>query len=149
MSTWPNSLSAFAAIASTWSFRAMSAMTASAFTPSARASRTTESASASFERALTTTWAPSAASFNTVARPMLRPEPVTRAIFPSSLPMSHLHDDVREVEGIRTPWQRQTGPFGRLSPEQREIDHVQPAEHAVDDCPQDRVVGRIGYRDRQ
>src|SRR5271163_2995662 len=63
-------------------------MTASALTPRARASRTTASASAWFERALTTTSAPSPASFNTVARPILRPEPVTRATFPSSLPIS-------------------------------------------------------------
>jgi hypothetical protein len=32
--------------------------------------------------------APSPASFNAVARPILRPEPVTRATFPSSLPIS-------------------------------------------------------------
>src|SRR5437868_3600975 len=63
-------------------------MTASALTPRSRASRATSSASAWLERALTTTCAPSPASFNTVARPILRPEPVTRATFPSSLPIS-------------------------------------------------------------
>src|SRR6202043_1236670 len=63
-------------------------MTASALTPRSSASRTTALASCSFARALTTTLAPSPASFNTVARPILRPEPVTRATFPSSLPIS-------------------------------------------------------------
>src|SRR5205085_494152 len=55
--------------------------------------------SCSFERALTTTCAPSPASFNTVARPMLRPEPVTSATLPSSLPIRPSHDPVRQVEG--------------------------------------------------
>jgi hypothetical protein len=36
---------------------------------------------------LTTTCAPSPASLSTVARPILRPDPVTSATFPSSLPM--------------------------------------------------------------
>jgi len=41
---------------------------------------------------------------------MLRPEPVTRAIFPSSLLTTPLHDNVGRVGGIRTRLQ----PAGRL-----------------------------------
>src|SRR5215831_7742269 len=59
-----------------------------ALTPSPRASRATASASAWLLRELTTTCAPSPASFKTVARPMFRPDPVTSATLPSSLPMS-------------------------------------------------------------
>src|SRR5206468_1564420 len=33
------------------------------------------------------------------------------------------------------------------SPKQREIDHIEPAQDAVDDRPQDRVVVGIGDRD--
>src|SRR6202035_1995420 len=36
-----------------------------------------------------------------------------------------------------------------VSAEQREIDDIDPAEDAVDDRPQDRMVVRIGDRDRQ
>src|ERR1700736_2138826 len=54
----------------------------------------TGSASAWLLRALPTRWAPSPASFNTVARPMLRPEPVTSATFPSSFPMSNPPGDL-------------------------------------------------------
>src|ERR1043166_569911 len=61
-----------------------------ALTPRAWASRTTASASAWLVRALTTTWAPSDASFKTVARPIFRPDPVTSAILPSSFPTRHL-----------------------------------------------------------
>src|SRR6266851_4862803 len=107
MSTRPNSASAFWASASTSSFLPTSARTGSALTPRSRASRATDSASCWLARALTTTCAPSPASCSTVARPILRPEPVTSATFPSSLPMSHLHDDVREVEEIGLRWQRQ------------------------------------------
>jgi len=32
-------------------------------------------------------------------------------------------------------------------PKQREVNHVQPAQDAVDDCPQDRMVGGVGYCD--
>src|SRR5580704_8152543 len=113
MSTRPNSDSAREAIASTWSRLATSVTTASALTPRSRASRATDSASCWFERALTTTCAPSPASFSTVARPILRPEPVTSATFPSSLPMSHLHLRCPDVAGIRIPWQRETGWFVR------------------------------------
>ena len=35
----------------------------------------------------------------------------------------------------------------RLRPEQREVDHIQPAQNAVDDCPKYRMVGSVGYRD--
>src|SRR5579864_3381921 len=110
MSTRPNSESAFAAIASTSLRLATSAMIGRALTPSAWASRATDWASCSLLRALTTTCAPSPARCSTVARPILRPEPVTSATFPSSLPMTHLHDDHREVEGIGPRWQRQTAP---------------------------------------
>src|SRR5437763_8222716 len=109
MSTRPNSPSAFAAIASTSSFLPTSAMIGSALTPRSCASRATAFASCSFERALTTTYAPSWASFNTVARPILRPDPVTRATLPSSLPMRPSHNSARQVEGNRMRWQPQTG----------------------------------------
>src|SRR6266851_3223197 len=36
-----------------------------------------------------------------------------------------------------------------LGSEEREIDDIQPSEHPVNNRPQDRVVGRIGNRDRQ
>src|ERR1051326_363440 len=110
MSTRPNSPTAFAAIASTSFFFPTSAMIGSALTPRSCASRATAWASCSFERALMTTLAPSPASCSTVARPILRPEPVTSATFPSSLPMSHLHDDIRDLEGIHLRWQWQTAP---------------------------------------
>src|SRR5271169_6967213 len=97
MSTRPNSDKARAARASTWSFLARSARIDIALTPRSRASRATASASAWLVRALTTMWAPSPASFNAVARPILRPEPVIRATFPSSLPMRHPHQDVRDL----------------------------------------------------
>src|SRR5260221_561116 len=64
-------------------------MTEMALTPRSSASRTTELASCSFERALTTTLAPSPASFNTVARPILRADPVKAAILSARL--AHLH----------------------------------------------------------
>src|SRR4030095_10888978 len=89
MSTRPNSESAFAAMASTWSFLPTSATIEIALTPRAWASRATASASAWFVREFTTTCAPSSASFRTVVRPMFRPEPVTSATFPSSLTMRH------------------------------------------------------------
>src|SRR4029077_10375233 len=66
-----------------------------ALTPCSRASPATLSASPWLLRALTTTCAPSPASFSTVARPILRPDPVTKATFPSSLPIPHLLEDVR------------------------------------------------------
>src|ERR1700758_2113795 len=87
MSTRPNSDSALAASVSTSAFLPTSASTGTALTPRSRASRATASASCRLERALTTTCAPSRASFSTVARPILRPDPVTSATFPSSLPM--------------------------------------------------------------
>src|SRR5215469_6973651 len=62
-------------------------MIGSALTPRACASRATALASASLARALTITWQPSRANCNTVARPILRPEPVTNATLPSSLPI--------------------------------------------------------------
>src|SRR6266404_7246384 len=33
----------------------------------------------------------------------------------------------------------------RLRPEQREVDHIQPAQNAVDDCPKYRMVGSVGF----
>src|SRR4030081_3575662 len=84
-------------------------MTEMALTPRSWASRTTALASCSLARALTTTLAPSPASFSTAARPILRPDPVTRATLPSSLPMSHLPDDAAEVEGIPIATQCKTG----------------------------------------
>src|SRR4030095_8912515 len=89
MSTRPNSESALAAIASTWSFLPTSATIEIALTPRAWASRATASASAWVVRGFTTPGAPPPASFRTVVRPMFRPEPVTSATFPSSLPMRH------------------------------------------------------------
>src|SRR5262249_15429808 len=108
MSTRPNSDSALAARASTSAFLPTSASTGTALTPRSRASCATASASCRFERALTTTCAPSRASFSTVARPILRPDPVTSATFPSSLPMllsllqclhrsPHLGSDVESI----------------------------------------------------
>jgi hypothetical protein len=35
----------------------------------------------------------------------------------------------------------------RLRTEQREVDHIEPAQDAVDDRPEDRVVGRVADRD--
>jgi len=35
------------------------------------------------------------------------------------------------------------GAWRRLRPKQREVDHIQPAQDAVDDRPEDRVVGRV------
>src|ERR1044071_5756526 len=37
----------------------------------------------------------------------------------------------------------------QLGAKQREIEHVEPAEDPVNDCPQDRMVGRVGDRYRQ
>ena len=51
-------------------------------TPSSRASVATDSASSTLDRALTTTSAPWRANSSTVARPILRPEPVTSATLP-------------------------------------------------------------------
>src|SRR5262249_34337869 len=108
MSTRPNSDSALAASASTSAFLPTSASIGTALTPRSRASRATASASCRLERALTTICAPSPASFSTVARPILRPDPVTSATFPSSLPMPlsllqclhrtpHLGSDVKSI----------------------------------------------------
>src|SRR5690242_7889676 len=69
-----------------------------ALTPNACASRTTESASAWLARALTMTCAPSRARCSTVALPILRPEPVTSATFPPSLPITPSLDFIRDVE---------------------------------------------------
>src|SRR5712691_12608161 len=84
----PYSDRALDTILSTCSFLATSASKDRALPPPARTSWATASASALLVRELTTTWAPSAASFNTVARPIFRPDPVTRATLPSSLPIS-------------------------------------------------------------
>src|SRR5262245_30903826 len=35
------------------------------------------------------------------------------------------------------------GAWRRLRPKQREVDHIEPAQDAVDDRPEDRVVGRV------
>src|SRR5207247_8130813 len=86
MSIRPSSDTALAIMPSTSAFFATSATIASALTPSARASLATASASPRLLRELTTTLAPSAASLSTVARPMFRPDPVTSATLPSSLP---------------------------------------------------------------
>src|SRR6516162_7126446 len=75
----------------------MSPRMASDLTPRSRTSCATASASAWLVRALTMMCAPSPASFNAVARPILRPEPVIRATFPSSLPMQSSQDDVRDI----------------------------------------------------
>src|SRR5437868_15025434 len=76
-----------------------------ALTPSACASRTTESASAWLARALTMTCAPSRARCSTVALPILRPEPVTSATFPLSVPIIPSLDFIRDVEGKPLQWQ--------------------------------------------
>src|ERR1043165_6426492 len=55
--------------------------------PAARISAATASPGAA-SRSLTTTLAPSLASFSAMARPMPRPEPVTSATFPFSLDIS-------------------------------------------------------------
>src|SRR5271165_1110370 len=85
-----------------------------ALTPKPRASRTTASASSWLERALTTTCAPSRASFSTVARPILRPDPVTSATFPSSLPMplSLLRCLHRTPHRLTLPRHRQSRQYG-------------------------------------
>src|SRR5204862_306230 len=100
MSTRPNSASAFAAIASTSALLPTSAWIGTTLTPRSRTSRATELASCSFERALTTTVAPSRASCNTVARPMLRRAPVTNATMPSSLPLCPPLLRVERVDGL-------------------------------------------------
>ena len=52
-----------------------------------------------------------------------------------------------EADGFR---RRSTHPTNcPLRPEQGEIDHVKPAQNAVDDRPEDRVVVGIGDRDRE
>jgi len=61
---------------------ATSASTATALTPRFRASRATLSASCRLARALITTCALSPASLSIVARPILRPDPLTSATFP-------------------------------------------------------------------
>jgi hypothetical protein len=84
MSTRPNSDNALAASASTSAFLPTSARMGTALTLRSLASRATASVSCWLARAFTTTCAPSPANFRTVARPILRPDPVTSATFPSS-----------------------------------------------------------------
>src|SRR6266516_1051259 len=80
----PKRSTAAAIMVSTASASATSARHASARPFLASISRTTACASSRFERALTRTAAPAAASSSAMARPMLRPAPVTTATRPAS-----------------------------------------------------------------
>src|SRR5215470_9930234 len=84
MSMRPKREAAAATMVPTASASATSAVTASASPPPRPISAATASASCKFERALTTTAAPPSASASAMARPMLRPAPVTMATRPDS-----------------------------------------------------------------
>src|SRR5699024_4598017 len=75
----------------------------SASPPAARISSST-SCAGSASRSLITTRAPSLASFRAIERPMPRPDPVTRATFPSSFfDMGFFRSGVECVSGKRDP----------------------------------------------
>src|SRR5262245_46752367 len=84
MSMRPKREAAAATMVPTASASATSAVTANALPPSRSISRATASASCKFERALTTIAAPPSASASAMARPILRPAPVTMATRPES-----------------------------------------------------------------
>src|SRR2546426_11480139 len=88
MSTRPNSARARSASRRTSADFPTSAISASARTPRFLASPTTASAAPALARVLTMTSAPRSASSKAMARPMLRPPPVTRATRPLSLVLS-------------------------------------------------------------
>src|SRR5438067_5412078 len=119
-------------------------MIESALTPRSRASPATLSASTWLLRALTTTCAPSPASFSTVARPILRPEPVTRATFPSSLPISV--SPLIMVE--RSPKELPEGEPGDNAVEQKVVPPDRRADRAGDHRPpQLRAMIGLGQQD--
>ena len=81
-------------------------MTTSVFAPRACASCSTPRASASLVRLLMITFAPRAANSRMIARPMLRPEPVTRIVLPvksRSLSIA-MHCPLCCVVGPRAHW---------------------------------------------
>src|SRR5690349_15252490 len=82
MSTPPNSASAAVLMPSMVSCLEMSPSCTIASAPSSRASFAVVSASSRLECALTTTFAPRPANSRMMARPMLRPDPVTNAVLP-------------------------------------------------------------------
>src|SRR5438067_8064110 len=144
----PNWLSAASAIACTALASATSPIWTSALPPAASISRTTASASVCLLRALTRTDAPSAASVSAIARPILRPAPVTIATLPvSSLVMTSLSAQRRKVDAapVERRQQFQGSIALRLCPaavrgiEGKFVDHVLPRQRLLGAAAQMRL----------
>src|SRR6202011_4672020 len=96
----PKCAAAAETITCTASGSVTSATSATALPPACSIPTATPSASPRFARALTTTAAPPSASASAIARPMLRPAPVTRATRPDSSSGTALPEPRSSISGI-------------------------------------------------